>query len=116
MPVLIVHAFESVEVEEDDRQRDAVALAALDLASDVQVQVARVEELGEIVGDRELLRLLEQDRVLDGNGARLHERQQDVEVAVGEPAAQLVDDLDDTDRAAARNERGAKDRTGLELR
>jgi hypothetical protein len=45
----------AVEVEEDDREGDLVALAALDLAADVEVQLARVEELRQVVGDRELL-------------------------------------------------------------
>jgi hypothetical protein len=63
-----------------------VALAALDLSPDVQVQVARVEEAGEVVGDGELLRALEQDGVLDGDGAGLDERQQQLEIALGELA------------------------------
>jgi len=44
-----------------------VALAALDLPPEVEVQVARVEEAGEVVGDRELLGPLKEDRVLDGD-------------------------------------------------
>ena len=87
VPVLVVDALEAVQVEEDDRERDAVALAALDLAPDVEVQVARVEELGQVVGDGELLGALEQDGVLDGDGAGLHQRQQQVEVGLGEAAA-----------------------------
>ena len=61
--------------------------------ADVEVQVARVEELGEVVGDGELLGALEQDRVLDGDGAGLDQGEQHVEVGLGEAAPQLVDDL-----------------------
>ena len=72
---MVVDALEAVEVQEDHRERDAVALAALDLAAEVEVQVARVEELGQVVGDRELLGALEEDRVLDGDRAGLDQRQ-----------------------------------------
>ena len=114
--VLVVDPLEAVEVEEDHRQRDAVALAALDLAAEVEVQVARVEQPREVVGDRELLGALEQDRVLDRDRARLDERQHAARgpVCVKRPA-ELVDDLEHADRAPARDERGAQDRARLEL-
>src|SRR4029079_13096092 len=49
----------------------SAALAALDLAREEAVQVARGVELGEVVAGRELLRALEDDSVLRGDcGAR----------------------------------------------
>ena len=86
MPVRVVDALEAVEVQEDHGERDAVALAALDLAPDVEVQVARVEQPGEVVGDGELLGALEEDGVLDGDGAGLHQGEQQLEVGLGELA------------------------------
>ena len=113
--VLVVDPLEAVEVQEDHGERDAVALAALDLAAEVDVQVARVEELGEVVGDGELLRALEEDRVLDGDGAGLHQGQEHVEVGLREAAPQLVDDLHHADGVAAGDEGRAQDGAGLEL-
>ena len=113
--VRVVDALEAVQVQEDDRERDAVALAALDLAADVDVQVARVEELGEVVGDGELLRALEEDGVLDGDGAGLHQGEQHLQVGLGELAPQLVDDLHHPDGAPAGDEGRAQDGAGPEL-
>src|SRR3970040_808999 len=60
--------------------RDPVALAALDLAAQVEVQVARVEQPRQVVGDRELLGALEEDGVLDRDRAGLDEGQHEGEV------------------------------------
>ena len=93
-----------------------MALAALDLAAEVEVQVARVEEARQVVRDRELLGALEEDGVLDRDRAGLDEGQHEGEVVAGEAAAELVDDLEDPDRPPARHERRAEDRPRLELR
>ena len=112
VPVRVVDALEAVEVQEDHGERDAVALAALDLAPDVEVEVARVEELGEVVGDGELLGALEEDGVLDGDGAGLDQGEQQLQVGLGELPAQLVDDLHHADGAPARDEGRAEDGAG----
>src|SRR5450432_3365217 len=116
MAVGVVDALEPVEVQEAHGERDAVALAALDLAADVQVQIAGVEQAREVVGDGELLRTLEQDRVLDGDGAGLDEGEQQLQIGLAELAPALVDDLHHADGTAARDERSAEHGTGLELR
>jgi hypothetical protein len=113
--ILVVDPLEAVQVEEDDRERDAVALAALDLPAQIEVQVARVEELGQIVGDGELLGALEENRVLQSDRARLDQGQHEIEVGAGEPPLTLVDDLEDADCPPPRDEGRAQDRAGGEL-
>src|ERR1051325_8554050 len=56
MAVDVVDLFEPVEIDKKQRQRPAIADGALRLFAKDLVEVARVEELREIVGDRERLR------------------------------------------------------------
>ena len=84
------------------------------LQREIDVEVAGIEQLGEIVGDRQLLGLLKQERVLDRDGGGLDQHQQHVEVAAREVAPGAVEHLHDADDATARDERGAQHRPGLE--
>src|SRR2546426_9871899 len=61
MAVGVVDRLETVEVEEDDRDRLPVALRPLDLPSEKRVQIARVVEARRVVGHRQLLQPLEEE-------------------------------------------------------
>ena len=58
MPERVVDHLEVVDVDEQDRQRERVALAALQLTSDHLVEEPTVVAAGERVGDRELAELV----------------------------------------------------------
>src|SRR5437762_1912117 len=53
MTVLVVDRFEAVQVEEDHRQRSLAAHRALRFLTKYLVEVARVRQQREVVGDRE---------------------------------------------------------------
>ncbi len=108
----IVDSLETVEIDEEQRQRPAAAHRALRFLAKGVVEVPRVEELGEVVGDRQRLgashaegvrqrigRGLEQadDRVVQ---ARRHDRQPT------RPAT--VDADEDTDDGTVDDERPAE--------
>ena len=58
MPVLIVHQFEAVDIEKQDRQWIAIALGAVNLAVCGLQQVTHVVDLRHIVDERSILRLV----------------------------------------------------------
>ena len=76
VPVAVVDLLEAVEVEEQQRQRAAAAHRALGFAAQHQVQVARVVQPRQVVGDRQRLCLLERQRVVERNGGRLEQSAQ----------------------------------------
>ena len=75
----VVDRLEAVEVDEQQRQRAAVAVDQLQLAVERLVEVAEVVERRDLVGDRHLARLLQQAHVLEGErhgvGQRLQPRE-----------------------------------------
>jgi hypothetical protein len=58
MAVPVVDLLEAVEVGKQQRQRPAAAQGALGFAAEHQVEVAGIEEPGEVVSDRQRLGLL----------------------------------------------------------
>ena len=58
MSVLIVHQFETVEIEKQDRHWIAIAIGAVDLAVCGLQQVAYVVDLRHIIDERSVLRLV----------------------------------------------------------
>ncbi len=58
MSMPIIHEFETIEVEEEDGQRIAVARCALDLVVGGREQVARVVDARDVVDERPLLRMV----------------------------------------------------------
>src|SRR5687768_6164904 len=55
----VVHQLQGIAVDEDERELVSVAHRARDLLLEARVEIARVEEAGELVGDGETRRLLE---------------------------------------------------------
>ena len=74
--VLVVDRLEAVEVDEQQRQRRAVAVDELQLAVERLVEVPEVVERRHLVGDRHLARLLEEAHVLERERHRVGERLQ----------------------------------------
>ena len=73
----VVHPLEPVQVDEEHRERAPVAHRALRLAVQRVAQVARVVQPREVVGHRERLGLLQQDRVVEGEGHHAQQRLQE---------------------------------------
>src|SRR5687768_14540692 len=63
--VLVVDAFETVEVHEEQRKRSARTRGALGFTAQHLVQVAGVVKLRKVVGDRERLRSSQPQRVIE---------------------------------------------------
>ena len=114
MTVLVIDVFEPVEVEKHDGQMAFLPAGALGGLFQKTVQKPRIIQLCEVVCHGEVLRLLEQDGVLEGYGSGLHHRQQQVHVPAGEPIPRrAVHDLDDADDTTSRRQRRTQDRTRL---
>ena len=79
MPVRVVHQLEAVEINEDQRELERVAVRAVNLRIQHEIQMPRVVEAGAVVGDRELMNALDVPRIFDGNrgvvGKRLEQRE-----------------------------------------
>ncbi len=71
--VAVVDLLEAVQIQEQQRQRPAVARGALGLTPQRLVEVARVVQPGQVVGDRQSLRLLQRERVIERNRRRLED-------------------------------------------
>ena len=69
----VVDRLETVEVDEQQRQRPAAARRTLGLAPQDLIEVARVVQVREVVGHRERLGALEQPRVVERDGRRLEQ-------------------------------------------
>ena len=76
MAVRVVDRLEPVEIDEQQRQRPAAARRALGLAAQHLREIARVVQLRQIVGDRQRLRPLHAERVLERDRARLEPAEQ----------------------------------------
>ncbi len=73
VPVRVVDALESVQIDEEQRQRPAAAHGALGLLAERVVQVAGVVELRQVVGDRQGLGARDAQRVGQREGGRLEQ-------------------------------------------
>ena len=69
----VVDALEAVQIDEQQRQRPAAAHRALGLLAQDLVQVPRVVELGQVVGDRQRLGARDAQRVGQRVGRRLEQ-------------------------------------------
>ena len=84
MAVRIVDALEVIEVDEDQRKFEAVAVRAVDFRVQHEVQMARVVEAGAIVGDGQLVDALHVARIFDGDGGKIGQRFEQRQVALAE--------------------------------
>ena len=74
MAVTVVDRLETVEVEEQKRQRTPAPGGALGFAPENQVQIAGVVQARQVVGNRQRFRLLQGQRVGEGEGRWLQHR------------------------------------------
>ena len=89
MPVRIVHAFEVVEVEEQQAElqphRHYPRIAGFgDLFFEQCVQVPRVEQAGAVIRDAEVLDQVDVARILQGDGGIVAEHAQKGDGRVGQ--------------------------------
>ena len=82
MPVRVVHHLEAVEVDEDQRKFKSVAVRAVDLRIQHEIQVPGVVQAGAIIGDGQLVNALHVPRILDGDRGVVGQRFEQSEVAL----------------------------------
>src|SRR3989449_294279 len=81
VPESVVDLLEMVEIDEDQREFVVVALGAVNLRFQDEIQVARVVKAGAVVGDRELMNSLDMPGVLERNGSKVGQGFQQRQVA-----------------------------------
>ena len=108
----VVDLLEAVQVDEEQRQRPAAAHRALGFLAKRVVQVPRVVELGQVVGDRQRLGASDAERVRQRIGRRLEQADDRVGQARRhdrQPARPATVDADqDADDRAVGDERPAE--------
>ncbi len=115
--VCVVHILEVIEIDEDERKLEGVAVRAVDLGIEHEIQMARVVEAGAIVGDRQFVDALDVARVFDGDGGVIGERFEQREVALAETfRADAIDQLDDAEALVAEAHGHGDDRTRFHFR
>jgi hypothetical protein len=96
--VRVVDGLEMIEVDEHERKFVAVALRAVDLRLQNEIQVPRVVQAGAIVGDGELVDALHVARVFQGDGGEIRQGFEQRQVALLKSLpAHAVDQLDDAE-------------------
>src|SRR5438093_1724567 len=74
MTVFVVDLLEAVEVDEQQRQGPAAARGAFRFATQDEVEIPRVIQTGQVVGDRNRLGLLQRQGVVERDSGRLQNR------------------------------------------
>src|SRR6202030_4708445 len=96
MPVSIIHILEMIEVDEDQRELECIAMRAVNFGVEHEIQVAGVVQRGAVVCDRQLVNPLHMPRVFDGDGRIVCERFQKYQVTFAESLrTHTIDQFDD---------------------
>ena len=115
MAVGVIDVLEMIEIDEDHAEFVFEAGRAIDFRLQRLVQVPRIVEAGAVIGDGQLLDLLDGAGVVDGDGGIIAERLQKEHFGVAEIIEHAIDQLDDAQGAVLGAQRYAHYRAGLPL-
>src|SRR5579864_131388 len=107
----VVNIFEVIEIDEDERKLEGVAMRAVKLGIEHEIQMARVVEAGAIVGDGEFVDALHVARIFNCDRGVVGERFEQGEVALAETfRADAIDEFDDAEAMIAEADGNGDDR------
>jgi hypothetical protein len=95
MAVLVVDGFEAIEVEEDEAERFGFVAGDVQLGLKQGVEMAGVEEAGDVVGDGKLLCVGDVLSVFDGDGGVIDQDVQEGDRLVGVLVEMRIEDFED---------------------
>src|SRR5205823_13871076 len=108
--------FKMVQVDENDREFVVVALRAVNLRLKNKAHVSRVIERRAIVGDGQLVNLLNVPRIFQRNRRKIRKRFKQLQVARIESIwTHAINQLDDPEASVAESHRHSDDRLRLGL-
>ena len=109
-PVGVIDAFKVIEIEKDHRQFVPVAAGPLHLVIAQRLEMTRIIETGQVIGNGQVADLLMQTGIFDGDGGKISNCGQNSLILLGKLAlSDTVKQLDHADNPAAGNHRDTND-------
>src|SRR5580692_3729599 len=117
MAVGVVHLFEMIQIDEDQRKLVVVALRTVDFRFENETHVPGVVKTGAIVRDGELVNTLHVPGILERDGGKVGESFEQLEIAIVKSlGAETIDQLDDAETGVAEFDGNGDDRLRFRFR